>query len=91
MTKDEQMNENVVQLNQPLIIADQTPDEKLAVMLFGSPEVSIDRMATLYGIAIADIVRHCANATGADVYEIMATIDRELENPSAELKRVFDG
>lgn len=40
-----------------------------------------------WSLAIADVIRHTANAFGLDEADILETIESEIRNPTTDIKR----
>jgi hypothetical protein len=40
-----------------------------------------------FGLVIADVIRHVANAYGVDEADVLEWVHREMDNPTTEVKR----
>ena len=78
-------NETVMPIVNPWIIVHQPGGEgsSMETILAGRP----DSTHRSFGLVIADIIRHVANAYAVDAADVLEWVHREMDSPTTDIKR----
>jgi hypothetical protein len=86
-TPDTSLSDAAMPIINPWVIVHQPGGKgsSIETILAGQP----DSTYRSFGLVIADIIRHVANAYAVDEADVLEWVHREMDNPTTDIKRLL--